>query len=619
MKKEQKKIKQKEKKPRLKLSRVLSDNLFVLRIVHRAAPWYMPTYFGWSVFASLVNFLSGSYLLRVAVNKLQTPTEEALRRVILYIVVVFVLNLTQRLVTGWINNRLYPKYNLQIVGEFQELLFAKARRVELECYEDPAFYDKYVKVMDNAYNRSMNVVYALDRLIWNAVSFCANAALLFVIDPIFIVFGLIPFVLGLLNKRANKLHHTLTTEVTPSERKQSYIRRAFYMVDYAKEMRLTNMYRQLFELQHEAYREHMKALRRYSLHRVPIAYVLNIGLEVVTILGAILYAAYQTLNTGRMLLGDCLVVFNSVATISWTLNDLIANLAEFHANALYIEDFRYFLDYQPKIDANEQGLQAEGGTLSLRGVSFCYRGATQSSLKGIDLDFHPGEKIALVGCNGSGKTTLTKLLLHLYEPTEGQVLLNGIPATAYSQTSWRRQFGVVFQDLKTFSMSVAENVLMRPIEEDDEARVIEALKQSGGWEKISSLPHGIHTTLTREFDDEGVVLSGGESQKVALARIFAVPTPIVILDEPSSALDPIAEYTMFDNMLRACRDRTLIFISHRLSSAVLADRVILLDHGEIVESGSHKELMERNGIYAEMFRKQAENYVDTAADGEVSV
>jgi ATP-binding cassette subfamily B protein len=303
--------------------------------------------------------------------------------------------------------------------------------------------------------------------------------------------------------------------------------------------------------------------------------------------------------------------------IAWTLNDLIANLAEFHANALYIEDFRYFLDYEPKIAQNESGRTAAGGTLECKGVSFGYKDAPTQALTDISFTVRPGEKIALVGCNGSGKTTLVKLLLHLYEPTEGQILLDGIDASEYSLESWRRQFGVVFQDLKTFSMSVAENVLMRPLAEGDEERVIEALKQSGGWDKVQSLPNGIHTTLTREFDDKGVVLSGGESQKIALARIFADPSPIVILDEPSSALDPIAEYTMFNNMLRACEGRTLLFISHRLSSAVLADRVILLDGGRIVEMGPHEELMRANGHYAEMFRKQAENYVGTPATGEV--
>jgi ATP-binding cassette subfamily B protein len=159
-------------------------------------------------------------------------------------------------------------------------------------------------------------------------------------------------------------------------------------------------------------------------------------------------------------------------------------------------------------------------------------------------------------------------------------------------------------------MSVAENVLLRPLREGDDKIVTEALKQSGGYDKIASLKNGINTTLTREFDDEGTVLSGGELQKVELARIFAVPTPFVILDEPSSALDPIAEYKMFENMIHACEHRSSVFISHRLSSATIADHVLLIEDGRIAEEGTHRELMEKNGKYAGMFRMQAENYVE---------
>jgi len=162
-----------------------------------------------------------------------------------------------------------------------------------------------------------------------------------------------------------------------------------------------------------------------------------------------------------------------------------------------------------------------------------------------------------------------------------------------------------------FSLSVAENVLLRPLREGDEGLVTEALKRSGAWERVEKMKNGIHTTLTREFDDEGEVLSVGEAQKVSLARAFTNDSPFVILDEPSSALDPIAEYNMFKNMLDACANRTLIFISHRLSSAVLADRVFYMEDGAITEEGTHAELMEKNGKYAKLFRMQAENYRET--------
>jgi ATP-binding cassette subfamily B protein len=177
--------------------------------------------------------------------------------------------------------------------------------------------------------------------------------------------------------------------------------------------------------------------------------------------------------------------------------------------------------------------------------------------------------------------------------------------------SYRAMFGTVFQDFKIFSMTIAENVLMREVaSEADRQLVVEALKKSRVYDKVSTLPHGIDTMLTKEFDDEGVVLSGGEFQKIAIARIFAQPAEILILDEPTSALDPIAEYEIFESMLEACEDKAVVIISHRMSSAMLADRIYYMENGSIQEAGSHVELMKRQGKYAELFLKQAEKYVD---------
>lgn len=214
-----------------------------------------------------------------------------------------------------------------------------------------------------------------------------------------------------------------------------------------------------------------------------------------------------------------------------------------------------------------------------------------------------------MGSNGSGKTTLVKLLLRLYDPSEGEILLDGTPIKEYSLTSYRESFSTVFQDFKMFSMSVRDNVLLRPGREGDDALVEAALRESGAADRIDRMPNGVHTILTREFDDKGENLSVGEQQKLSLARVFADRTPFVLLDEPSSALDPIAEYNMFENMMRATEGRGVIFISHRLSSAVLADRVLLMADGRIAESGTHEELLRRGGLYAEMFHRQAENYL----------
>ena len=285
---------------------------------------------------------------------------------------------------------------------------------------------------------------------------------------------------------------------------------------------------------------------------------------------------------------------------------------EFRDHAMYIEDYRFFLEYEPKIKHPENGRKAGEGELTLTDVSFHYTGAESDTMKHISLSVKPGEKIALIGHNGSGKTNLVKLLLHLYEPNSGTITLDRHDVSEYDSDSYRDAFTVVFQDFKIFSLSVAENVLLRPLRDGDDELVTEALKKSGAYDKVMTLKNGIYTTLTREFDDDGAVLSGGEVQKVAIARIFAKPYDLVIMDEPSSALDPIAEYGLNHTILEYAQDKTVVFISHRLSTTRMADRFLMFADGKLIESGSHDELMAKNGKYAEMFRLQAEKYCTPA-------
>ena len=263
---------------------------------------------------------------------------------------------------------------------------------------------------------------------------------------------------------------------------------------------------------------------------------------------------------------------------------------------------------EPQIAEIPDAPEAHGGDLDLNGVCFRYEGAESDTLSDITMHIRKGERIALVGQNGSGKTTLVKLLLRLYDPTAGQIQLDGKDIRDYRLSSYRGSFSTVMQDFKIFSFSVRDNVILRRPQEGDTALAEHALEESGSLEKVRTLEKGMETTLTREFDKRGANLSIGEQQKIALARVFAAARDFVILDEPSSALDPIAEYKMFENMMRATEGKSVIFISHRLSSAVLADRVYLMDHGRIAESGTHHELMQQNGKYAEMFRLQAQNY-----------
>ena len=279
----------------------------------------------------------------------------------------------------------------------------------------------------------------------------------------------------------------------------------------------------------------------------------------------------------------------------------------------YFAQYKKFLNFQPKIDESKNGIAPpkKVKTIELKNVSFKYDEEKDYVIKNVSFTLHSGIRHAFVGVNGSGKSTLIKLLLRFYDPQEGQILLNGIDIKTFDIKMYRELIGAAFQDFAIFSASVAENVMLKPIYTDDEKAIaVEALKDSDAYKKIESLPNKEDSILTREFDSSGIELSGGERQKIAIARAFAKESPVVILDEPSSALDPIAEHQMFETILRLCKKnkKLSVIVSHRMSSAAVCEKIFVFENGSLIEEGSHKELLQNNGVYALLFNKQAKNY-----------
>jgi len=594
-------------KPKLPFRRVVSNNFYMLKLLHKACPGRIGIEMSLWIMEAIIGFFSWQYMLRYVVNGIGKG--KGFYELVPLIVGMCVLNLA--LVA--VQNIWYMIYSglfyQKTVCYFQKLVYRKAQDVELACYENPEFYDKYVKALNETGARADKVATSVSALAFASVRFIANGALLAVIDPMFLLFLLIPILSSFFVQKQKKTEYEKYTETVAMDRRCDYTRRTFYLGEYAKEMRLTGIYRVMVKRFAAAIEDAKKVIRKYGFRVAACAYLVEIFREVFTLLGATAYAVYQTLGTGNILYGDCLVVVNALSTLTWSITDSAENLFAFHEHALYIENLRYFLGYTPKIRDMGGELPIRRGTLELRDVSFRYDGAEKDTLKHINITCGPKEKIALVGHNGAGKSTLVKLLLRLYDPTDGEILLDGENIKRYSVSDYREAFSAVFQDYHVFSLSVAENVLLRPTKEGDEAVVSDALEKAGAAARIAEMEKGTDTILTREFDEKGVVLSGGEIQKLAIAHAFTKDNAFVILDEPTSALDPIAEYEMYQNMTEACADCGMIFISHRLSSAVMADRIYLLENGEVVESGTHAELMEKDGKYADMFRKQAENYV----------
>ena len=324
-------------------------------------------------------------------------------------------------------------------------------------------------------------------------------------------------------------------------------------------------------------------------------------------LGVTLYMGYKAIVTKEVGLGSFAATFNGVSSVSASVFAMTSWFAiGVRENGLYVEKYKKFMAAEEKIkDGDIVKKFDKPVTIKLENVSFTYPNCEKPTLKNINLEIKPYQKIALVGYNGAGKTTLTNLILRLYDVTDGKITVDGKDIRDWNVRSYHSNYAAVFQDFSLFGATVGENVAMK--DNPDKARVMKALQESSFSKELEK---GADTILLREFDDSGLSLSGGEGQKVAVARAFYKDCPFAILDEPSANLDPVSEYSLNEAMSRAAQDKTVIFISHRLSTTVMADVIYMLENGEIVESGTHEELMAMNGKYAYMFNLQAEKYKD---------
>lgn len=316
--------------------------------------------------------------------------------------------------------------------------------------------------------------------------------------------------------------------------------------------------------------------------------------------------------TGRMTLGGFTLYLSSYNTFAGAVWMVMRGIAELIAKSREVDDFRSFMDFDGG-DEDLGGIQvpvSKDYEFVFCDVSFRYPKAEQYALEHLNLTLKAGERLAVVGLNGAGKSTFIKLLLRLYEPTEGEILLNGVNVKEYNKHSYYKLFAPAFQTVELFAFPLAENVSMQPPQETDCAKAEARLQDAGLSEKLAGLPDGVHTQMLKVIYDDGVDLSGGERQKLALARALYKDAPIVVLDEPTAALDALAESRLYENFDRLIGGKSAVYISHRLSSTRFCDRVAMFVDGKLAELGTHEMLMEQNGKYAEMFRIQAQYYVE---------
>ncbi len=508
------------------------------------------------------------------------------------------------------------KFEIKCESYINSLIFKKAQEVELGCYENPEFFDNYNRatwvVEKGGFKR---IIEGSAWTIGSVVSIVFLVIYLISIDPFLLFFILCPIIVIVIRIKKNNLEFELEKEKTPYERQKDYTRRTILLKDFAKEIKTTGIFEVVKARFKEAVDKNIAVIKKYGWRVAILESIADFLGEIIPVGGGFGYGCYRLIVLENLSIANFSVLISAITNTRNKLNQLARYFAMQQKHCLWVQNMREFLAYEPKL----KGGEIEPGdfeSLEFRNVSFRYEGNEKDTLSNVSFKISKGETFAVVGHNGAGKTTLSKLMMRLYDVTEGEILYNGINIKEYALLKYREKFASVFQDYRVFAMTVAENVLIDEVDKNNIEDARKALKQSGVYDKIQTLPEGENTLLTREFDDKGALLSGGETQKVTIARMFAKNFDIAILDEPSSALDPIAESKMYEALMEGTKGKTVFYISHRLSSATQSDKILVFAKGRLTESGSHDELMELGGEYCRMFTLQASGYREEETEHE---
>ncbi|MDQ7993379.1 MAG: ABC transporter ATP-binding protein [Propionicimonas sp.] len=491
-----------------------------------------------------------------------------------------------------------------------ERVLAVATGVGLRHFESAEFYNRLNRVQTSALTRPYAVTQGLLALVGSLAASVGLAVALFSISPILlplVLVGGIPVLLT--SRRESRLEFDFTVRQTPAMRLRGYFIHLQTGRDEAKEVRAFGLSGWLHERFDAIYGTYLGDLRGHVRRRAALSLTGQLGSALV--LGATLLVLVWLIAQGSLDIAGAGAAIVAVRMLAGQVQQVFGGVQAIFESGLFLDDLGEFLALGGAEREQDSGRDAPEGfdLLRVEGVGFRYPGSDVEALKGVDVELRSGEVVALVGENGSGKTTLAKLLAGLYTPDRGRILWDDADAAGFRPSSLRERITVVFQDFVRYALSGTENIGIGRVDEPvDAARVRAAARAAGAERALDALPDGFDTPLSRMFAG-GRDLSGGQWQRVALARSFYRDAPMVILDEPSASLDPRAEHELFSTLRSALHGRTALFISHRFSTVRGADRIYVLHEGEVVEQGSHDELMARDGRYAELYRLQSAAYV----------
>ena len=484
----------------------------------------------------------------------------------------------------------------------------KFSKIEIQHLENKSSLDAIEAVMNSQFSISRSFVSSIE-IIKSIVSFLSLILIIFTYYPLIALFYLITTIPSLIvqNIQSSKINQWSIDSI-PETRQKGYYYQLLTNAYYAKDLKLYNL--------STPFKNKFNELWNRIIYERELLFkkgfkVLNVTtiINAVGYIGLYVYLIYKT-YIGELSIGGLSAFTVAVFSISNNFNDILSSIMMYQnifvSRILLVMDF---FNWKEEDYLNSENIQTEKFDITFDKVTFTYPNTTNVILKDLSFTIKDGEKIALVGINGAGKSTIVKLLLRMYEPDEGQILINGVNIQNYDINSYRKYFSACFQDITNYSLTLAENVALSDIKNiNNKSKIINAINASGLNNIQDKCEKGLETPLTRSFEEDGVELSGGQWQKISIARAFFRNAPFIILDEPSSALDPKAEAQIFNSFSDLCGEKSGILISHRLSNIMMVDRIIFIESGCVRESGIHSELIKQNGIYAKMYNLQAEKY-----------
>lgn len=597
-----------------------NPNMRALKLLHSFCPSYFPLLVLKSFFGKLSPYFN-LYLSAEIVNEIVGARN---KDTLITLVLITVIGNFAIAIIGGILNRafghketlLYQReavyYNKKTLGlDYDNLENTEVRQLRRKIVESSRinFHGKQLLLMSvgRLVNITISAILALVLGIEMFVLMFASGFSWLIILLACLIVGLVAFNVWYSFREKDKMG-AVYRNVSQTMIDENRIDEAMDCYNMGKDVRLYRQDKLIMKIKNYAFDLHKKAFRtmeskRYKIN-MPLTFT-GILLEAIIYVFVCVYALLGTFG-----IGSIVKYVGFVETITGCITSYFAVFADIKYNTPFVEDYLAYFDIPQKMYQGSLTVEKRDDNeyyVEFKDVSFKYPGSDTYALRHVNMKFKVGEKLAVVGMNGSGKTTFIKLMCRLYDPTEGEILLNGVNIKKYDYDEYLAMFSVVFQDFKLFSFTLGENVASGSDYDDDE--VVSALNQSGFGERLTTMPNGIKTSLYKDFDKNGVEVSGGEAQKIALARALYKNAPFIILDEPTAALDPMAEYEIYSKFNEIVGDKTAIYISHRLSSCRFCDKIAVFDNGQIVQRGSHDELVaDKSGKYYELWHAQSQYY-----------